>query len=34
MIDIHGPFPVFALTEGRSRNHADNDIKKLNQATC
>ena len=34
MIAIHGPFPFLALTEGRSLNQADNDIRKLNQAIC
>lgn len=34
MMAIHGPFPVFVLTEGRSRNKEDNEISKLSQAMC
>jgi hypothetical protein len=33
-IAIHGLLPVSWVTDGRSRNHADKEIRKLNQAMC
>jgi len=34
MIDIHGLFPLFALTDGRSRNQAEREMRKLSHAMC
>jgi hypothetical protein len=34
IIAIHGPLPDFALTDGRSRKNADNEMRKLIHAMC
>src|SRR5271154_776915 len=34
MIAIQGLFPLFALAEGRSRNHEEREMRKLSHAMC